>query len=216
MKKHFLITILLLVSAVVMAQDVSGKISQRDLRDLNRQIKRRYRKFKHYPPFDSMLIINLLDVEYEETVCLSKSYIASGKFLNHIKPSKIPLLKKIFKGVRMHDLSIVAKRNGKLPLIYGGYKLRLIDLDYPLIISKYIVQNEIVSVYNISPLKDYYYFAIDNNDHIHVLCLDYREMNACPIEDFPDEEWYKLFYPPWDRALKKEYEASEKEKVDKR
>ena len=210
MKKHYLTVILVLFSVVVTGQDISGKISTRDIRDLNRRIEQQYRKFECFPPFDSVRIINLFDVQYEETACLSKSYIASGEFINHIKPSKIPLIKRIFGNAKRQDFSMVIKPDGELLAFYDRYELQRHNAGWEAEMARYIVQNNIVSIYNLYlVLNGFNYFGIDNEGNVHVFKLCFKTMMMCPIEEYPDEQWSELFYLSRDELLKRECKASQ-------
>jgi len=209
MKNRFLTIIIVLVSTVVTGQDISGKISKRDIRELNRRIERQYRKFECFPPFDSVRIINLFDVQYEETACLSKLYIASGEFINHIKPSKIPLKRRIFEKAKRQDFSMVIKPDGELLAFYDRHKLQRHNVGWEADMAQYIVQNNIVSIYNLYQiLNGFNYFGIDKDGNVHVFRLGFKTMMMCPIEEYPNDKWSELFYISWDKVVKRECEAS--------
>lgn len=210
MKKCLLIIVLVFLSAVALAQDVTGKISKWDIQELNRRIERQYRKFERkarrcgcdcVPPFDSVQIINLLEVIYEDTASVSKDFIASGEFLNYIKPSKITLKRRLFEGIKRQDMSMVVTKDGGLIAFYDGYELHLHDCDWEAEMARYIVQNDILSVYYFPPLNGFNYFGVDKNGKIHVFHLVFKTMSMSLVEDFPDEEWPKLFYGSWYKVL---------------
>lgn len=90
MKKIILFLIVSFAFVAAFSQDLSKKIPSRDLHLQNRDIKRQYRKRCHQlknnlPPWDSVVIYNLFEFYYEDTIKLTKAFVGSDAFLESLQ-----------------------------------------------------------------------------------------------------------------------------------
>lgn len=197
--KTELLTIMLLFAISCFGQDASGRISQESIDKLNRYVLKQYCKATHKPASSvSATIVNTYLVDYSDAAEITKDFIASGEFLEYIRPS--------FRNGRNKDIlrseTIILESDQEAFGYYAEGHLDIIKNEQIKALANIAIENNIVSMYQFR--KDMWYgfrIGVDKERKIYII-EEYADMNInkfCvgiwPIEEFPDEDWPRVF--PW-------------------
>lgn len=194
----------LLLSCSSIAQDFSGRIFQKDIEKLNKKVMQHYRrKSDIYPQYDTVMVINVFFVKYDDTIGLTMDRLKTGEFLEHITPCYMREYKYFhnirlsnpFRKILTSDV-FVATKSGKGILGYsnmdfGFYKVRKNDCDEAFV--NFVLEKNIVSSYYFWSTEHLYIISVDAEKHIYVLRKVPKSIKYWKVEDFPDNEWPYLF-----------------------
>ena len=228
MKKIMLFLIVSFAFVAAFSQDLSNKIPSKDLHLQNRDIKRQYRKRHHQlnnlPPWDSVVIYNLFEFYYEDTIKLTKDFVGSDAFLESLQGYEPWTFKKKFDlwiqlGMRywphriFRSFALLIANDGRLAASYDRHDLRgFLPRCWEEAMAKYIVEHGIITVFTIRHdgfhhiVEPFSYLGVDKQGKIHVFWSPALvPLEICPLDDFPDEKWPELFCDPWKSDLKKLY-----------
>lgn len=180
-------------------QNTSGVQNQSDIDRLNKYVLTQYCKATHKAASSvSATIVNTYLVDYPENAKLTKEHFESGEFLKHIIPI---FLNGRSKGILCSE-TIVLENGQEVIGYFSEGKLRITTDSQLKSLAILATENHIVSMYQI--VKDMGYtfrIGVDEEEKIFVIeeYTDAKNNKFCvgiwPIEDFPNEDWPRVF--PW-------------------
>ncbi|WP_373843247.1 hypothetical protein [Bacteroides heparinolyticus] len=239
MKRILFIIVLSFLAIDVFSQDLTEKIAtKREIRLQHKDIMRQYSELSQVPPADSVIVFNLCTAYYDDTISLSKAFVETGEILNYIhRGDDWSFIKKLCFWLknrrlkepwprRFREYALIMTSDGSLIAVFDGSMIRKHNGGFQSEMAKYISAKGITFVFTLrrdiynTIMNHFCFFGVDRQGGFHVFHYDRfivpYSMKMCPIEEFPDEKWRHLFYTSRNKALKKEYGASEKGKADKR
>ena len=227
MKRILFIIVLSLFVIDAFSQDITEKIAtKREIRLQYNDIMRQYRKMSQVPPFDSVIVLNLCTAYYDDTIHLSKAFVENGEILNYIhRGDTWPFVERFWFWIKnrrskypwprlFREYALIMTSDGGLIAVFDGFEIRKHNGGFQSEMAKYIFEKEIISVftlrydsYNII-MNQFCFFGVDRQGGFHVFHYDRsiapNIMKMCPIKDFPDSEWPKLFYGSWKSQLEED------------
>ena len=227
MKRILFIIVLSLFVIDAFSQDITEKIAtKREIRLQYNDIMRQYRKLSQVPPFDSVFVVNLCTAYYDDTIPLTKEFVENGEILNYIhRGDTWPFVERFWFWIKnrrskypwprlFREYALIMTSDGGLIAVFDGFKIHKHNGGFQSEMAKYINAHGITFVFTLR--RDSYntimnhlcFFGVDRQGGFHVFHYDRSVvpniMKMCPIKDFPDSEWPKLFYGSWKSQLEED------------
>ena len=204
--KKMLLFLILVVSTMSVAQDISGKIPQNEIDRVKSLIIAHYREEATlYPQYDSVWFINIYHVGMDGESVLSMNNLKDGSFLAHVEP------------IYIHYTKNWLKRHGfsKLydDLIYGQFMLANCEGELILGLTQWdglhfydaktdryhkelpriVLEYGIFSLYHFVDRDSLYYIGVTDQKEVLVLRYVEEGIQVFNADEYDDKDFPYLF-----------------------